>query len=193
MRSSLVVAKPMLSILTSTRSLILYPTANFKLKCGLQIFQEDFGPGSDHTYQIGPSMLILTINLQVYSLCCLVSRKAVFSDPCYFWFASMIYFSLAFTILYLCLQMTPSALDQLPTVPRNSSCNMTKTCCFTGVLDPIYVWILSNVYIFHLEPTESLHITWTNMQSPKLNSHHDFGVIISDYLSWRNHYMYNII
>ena len=27
-----------------------------------------------------------------------------------------------------------------------------------------------------------------NMQSPKLNSHHDLGVIISDYLSWRNHY-----
>ena len=54
------VAKPMPSILTSTRSLILYPTANFQLKCGLQIFQEDFGPGSDHIYQIGPSMLILT-------------------------------------------------------------------------------------------------------------------------------------
>ena len=72
------------SILTSTRPLILYSTANFQLNCGLQVFQEDFGPGSDHTYQTDPSILLLTINLQVYSLCRLVSCKAVSLEPCYY-------------------------------------------------------------------------------------------------------------
>ena len=111
------------------------------------------------TYQTDPSSLSLTINLQVYFLFCLVSLKAVSLDPCCFSSTLMIYFILIFIILYLLLQMTPSALDLLPTALMKSYCNMTSIYYLTGVLDHIYVSILPNVYIFHLEPTESHHIT----------------------------------
>ena len=152
----------MLFILTSARPLILYVTTNFWWNCGQQVFQANSGPGLDHTYQTDPSSLSLTINLQVYFLCCLVSCKAVSLDPCCFSSTLMIYFILIFIILYLLLQMTPSALDLLPTALTNSYCNMISIYYLTGVLDHIYVSTLPNVYIFHLEPTESHHITWTN-------------------------------
>ena len=48
------------------------------------VFQADFGPGPDYTYQTDTSMLLLMITLQVYFLCCLVSLKAVSLYPCYF-------------------------------------------------------------------------------------------------------------
>ena len=41
----------------------------------------------------------------------------------------------------------------------DSYCNMVLIHYLTGVLDHIYVSTLPNVYIFHLEPTESHHIT----------------------------------
>ena len=58
----------------------------------------------------------------------------------------------------------------------------------TEVLDPIYVSALPNVYIFHLEPTESPERT----SNPQINPYHELGVIISDDLSWWNHCTYTL-
>ena len=143
-------------ILTSARPSIPYLTN--LVNCGLQVFQADSGPGSDHIYQIDISLLSLTFNLQVYFLCCLVvipqGTEGSILDPCYFSSALIKYFISTFTVLYLLLQMTT---DLLPTALMGDSYNMTLIYCLT-VLDPLYVSTLLNVCIFHLEPTEPLHI-----------------------------------
>ena len=47
------------------------------------------------------------------------------------------------------------------------------------------------MFISHLEPTVSHYNYHLNEQLiPKLKSHQDLGIILSDDLSWRNHYTY---
>ena len=126
-RSLPVVPKLMPSTLISARPLILYLTT---LHCGPQVLQADFDRGSIHTYQTDPSMLSLTINLQVYFLCsCAVRCPARTPDstgslaqqtsksepgPLLFliYITDIFHINIYSSILYLLLQITPSALDQ---------------------------------------------------------------------------------
>ena len=77
--------------------------------------------------------------------------------------------------------MTPSALDLLPTIPMDSSYNISWTCFLTGVLCPIYVLTLPIKCVHISLRTNRITSYHLNEQViPKPNSHRDLGVIISD-------------
>ena len=140
-------------------------------------------------------MLILTINLQVYSLCCPVSgfRQGSILRP--------LLFLICINDIFLI-----SIHNSLLTFADDTKCFGPVTNCTDEQLlqhDKNLLFDWSSRSCLCLNPIKCVDISFganritsyrlNKYAIPKLNSHHELGVIISDYLSWRNHYKYNII